>query len=71
MAYSIETGEFGREQGPLGTSAWCILRDPQGEIVSYSVGDDEQDALNDAAEMAGVLVVETKYPLAKLKGNQL
>jgi len=50
-------GEFGREQGPLGTSAWCKLITPQGEVIAFSVGDDHDDALRAAAEFAGFHVV--------------
>lgn len=55
--YQIITGDFGApEAGPLGTSAWAKLVDPDGNVVSYAVGYDE-DAVKEAAGLAGLLVV--------------
>ena len=56
--YQIITGDFGApEAGPLGTSAWAKLVDPDGNVVSYAVGYDEEDAVKEAAGLAGLLVV--------------
>jgi len=55
--YEVESGSFERERGPLGTSAWALFRNPQGEVIAYAVGDDEEDALKEAAHYAGYLVV--------------
>lgn len=58
----LETGTFGQEQGPLGTSAWAKLVSPQGEVVAYAVGADEDDAVREAASFYGVIMFKAADP---------
>ena len=74
MTFEAETKYVGREKGPLGTSAWAkLVNKTTGEVVAFSVGDDEFDALESAAEFAGFLIIrdETDKPLEMHRDNQL
>ena len=67
----LETGTFGEEQGPLGTSAWAKLISPQGEVLAYAVGADEDDAAREAASFYGVIMIVSGDPLDSKQGDPI